>query len=127
VSFLSLSLSLFPSPSPSFSPTRGPCAPPARPRPRAPVPRRRLTPTAPRPCVFAPLPAPAVARPRGPVPLRAPLPGDPAPLRLRAPRPRALMPQCGLACPGARSVFSRARLCRATFNFQFNPFFFILV
>jgi hypothetical protein len=46
----------------------------------------------------------------------------PRPARLRAPRPRALVPRRGLACP-LRAQHVRACDCScAVFDFQFNPF-----
>jgi hypothetical protein len=57
------------------------------------------------------IPRPCPARRLGPAPLRL---RAPAASRLRAPGARSRF---------ARSGFARVRLCRAMFNFQFNPFF----
>jgi hypothetical protein len=129
-----------PLPSPSFSPARplrargpavprwrlAPAASPCGPADPRPAPRRWLAPAPPRPGgPVTPRPHPYASTPRRrftPMPLR---PRGPAPCAPRDPAPSC--PGVASRAPDARSVFSRARLCRTTFKFQFNPFFFILV
>jgi hypothetical protein len=141
----SLSLSLFPSPplpSPlrafparpllarapaSATPCPRPCpmaARPVAPRPRA---RASASPVAQRPYPGGPAPTPR--RPRRPCAPRS-CPGGPATLRLRAlaasrparmrtPRPRALVPRRGLACPRrVQRVLAHATIAarRSTFS-----------
>jgi hypothetical protein len=106
--------------------------PPLAMRPRAPgrVPRAASPGRAPRRLLGrAPAPSPAAPRapsqPRAPASPAAPAAACPGGSRASAAsRPARLR---GSRAPGARSVFAHARMCRATFNFQFNPFFFILV
>jgi hypothetical protein len=96
--------------------------PRALPWPRAPAPLAARLPR--------PRPRTVLAAPSRALPARAPR-------VVSAPRPRpcGCMPQrlsCparlrGSRAPGAHNMFAHARLCRVTFNFQFNPFFFILV
>jgi hypothetical protein len=104
---LPLPLSLFPSHSPSFSPTRVPCASPARPQPRGP---RARVPAAARTA------ASRSRAPASPAALRALAPTrhcpddtapTPLPRRRLAPRPHGLTPwrhrAPAAACPGVAS------------------------
>jgi hypothetical protein len=96
-----------------------------------PLPARLVPPplAAPRVAVSAPRPrpiGPATPRPGGLAPARS-RPGGPAPLRPCAPAAPARAPAWPRV-PPVRAACSRARdYSYATFNFQFNPFFFILV
>jgi hypothetical protein len=106
--------------------------PPLALRPRAPgcTPAPPPWPRPPRPLLATPravsAPHPAAPRPGIPggprvhAPTAACLGGSRAPAASHPARLRSSR------APGARSLFARARLCRATFNFQFNPFLIIV-
>jgi hypothetical protein len=103
----------------------------------SPTPQARPWPRAPASMATRPRALPGHARApspgRAPRAVSAPRSAAPAsaPLRLRAPValvPRGLAPHAPaqLACP-QRAACSRAQLCRATFNFQFNLFLILVL